>query len=114
MHRHIQETLHTHTVTSVGNCVAMPDCARRHKHTQTHTMDKDGCDVMCCGSLLCFCFTAEQLPCQQSREAAGPQVHCGPPHQYHLLQNEGTIPPFIFVCRSNINIGCNELKPQFL
>lgn len=68
--------------------------------THKHLPDKDGCDVMCCGSLYFFFYlTAEQLPCQQSREAAGPQVHSGPPHQYHLLQNEGYTLSYIFICQ---------------
>lgn len=92
-----------------GNCVAV---ALSCPQTQTHTGQGDGCHVMCCGSLYMFLYvTAEQLSCQQSREAAGPQIYSGPPHQYHLLQNEGTVPAF--VCQS-INIGCNELQPQFL
>ncbi len=51
----------------------------------------------------CICLIrliAEQLPSQQPREAAGPQVHGGPSHQYHLLQNEGAVPSFVFVCLS--------------
>lgn len=67
---------------------------------------------MCCGSLhISFHLNAEQLPCQQSREAAGPQIYSGPPHQYHLLQNEGTVPALVFLCES-INIRSNELQPQ--
>lgn len=54
---------------------------------------------------------AEQLPRQQSREAAGPQIHSGPPHQYYLLQNEGTVPAFILVFQS-INKDCYALQPQ--
>lgn len=38
-----------------------------------------------------FGLIAEQLPGQQSRETAGPQVHSGPAHQYNLLQNEGIV-----------------------
>lgn len=64
---------------------------------QTHIGHVDVCYIMCCSSLcmFLFCLTAEQFPSQQPWEAAGPQVHSGPPHQYHLLQNEGTV-SFLF------------------
>lgn len=56
--------------------------------------------------------TAEQLSCQQSGEAAGPQIYSGPPHQYHLLQNEGTVPAFI--CQSiNIYIWCSKYAYEY-
>ena len=53
---------------------------------------------------------AEQLPCQQSRETAGPQIHSGPPHQYYLLQNEGTVPALSFrvpIKTQHLNDECN-------
>lgn len=99
MHRHIQETLRTHTVASAGNFaseIVLP-CWIVPTDTNTHWTGMDGISCLVAHCRFFFRLTAEQLPCQQPREAAGPQVHSGPPHQYHLFQNEGTVPSFIFV-----------------
>lgn len=48
-------------------------------------------NILCCTCFLFFFSTVEQFPCQQSRETPGPEIYGGPPHQYHLLQDEGAV-----------------------
>lgn len=60
-----------------------------HAHTLRRWTDVISCVTAHC--VVLFSHHLEQLPRQQSREAAGPQVHRGPAYKHHLLQNEGTV-----------------------
>lgn len=48
-------------------------------------------NIVCCHNVFFLFLIVEQLPCQQSRETAGPEIYSRPPHQHHLLQNEGAV-----------------------